>query len=568
MAMNYQKREWKIIAKLRIKDLKQSREAIINTLLANRGLKTKEDRKKYFNPIDPHKLSLKELGIDRKSVDKTIKRIIKAKKNREKIYIYGDYDADGICGTAILWEALYSSGFDVLPYIPERFSEGYGVNTDSVLKLKSQNPNLKLVICIDNGITAMDQIGEINKMGMDVLIVDHHLKGEKVPKAFGIIHTSKICGAALAWVLAREILSEIKSDYNVISSLELAAIGTVADQMPLIKENRSIVKYGIEKLCRTKRPGLLALYKESGIIDRSGTIRGDLIAQINTYEINYVIAPRINAMGRIEHGIDSLRLLCTKSKQKADELASKLGLVNKRRQNIVDEVLNHAKGLINLKSKVIILSHESYHEGVIGLAAGKLVEEYYRPAIVISKGKEISKASARSITGFNIIEAIRTLGDLLEGGGGHSMAAGFSIKTDKIEKFISKFEKVASRILTDEILSPKSKIDMEIDFDLIDQELVDKLKQFEPTGLGNPTPVFLTRKVKVIDPRLVGRDGKHLKLKLEQDSIVFEGIGFGLGHLIDKLSSENLVDIIYNLEENLWNGVNIQLKVKDIKTSN
>ncbi|MDD4352679.1 MAG: DHH family phosphoesterase, partial [Candidatus Gracilibacteria bacterium] len=246
---------------------------IIDALLINRGIKTEKEKKEFFNPKDPSKITLKELGINKTSVGVAIKRINQAKKQKEFTIVYGDYDADGICATAIMWEALNEFGLEVLPHIPDRFSEGYGINSESVISLKEKYPNLKLIVTVDNGIVANKAIDTANKLGVDVIITDHHQKGSKLPKAFGIIHTSGICGAAVAYFFAKELIKKVDD------KLELAAIGTIADQMPLLKINRSLVKFGLEALNETKRPGLKSLFRQSRV------------ERIGTYEVNYIIAP-------------------------------------------------------------------------------------------------------------------------------------------------------------------------------------------------------------------------------------------------------------------------------------
>ena len=551
--------KWEILGK--------SSTSIVDTLLKNRGIKTKKQKEEFFNPVLPDKIELKALGISKPEITKAIKRITLAKKNKEKVIVYGDYDADGICGTAILWETLYSLGLNVLPYIPERFSEGYGLNAESIKKLKEEDRGLGLIITVDHGIVANKKIDIAKELGIDVIITDHHQPGKIKPKAFATIHTTTIGGAAVAWIFSREIVKKFQipnSKFQIDSSLELCAIGTIADQLTLIGPNRSIAKYGLEALRKTNRPGLLSLFEQAGINRES----------IGPYEVGYLIAPRINAMGRLTHAIDSLRLLCVKNKEKAKELSEYIGRTNIERQRIVDEVVIHAKEKLGTgtKDSVIVLAHKSYHEGVIGLAAAKLVDEFYKPAIVLSTKGDIAKASARSISGFNIIESIRKLEGLYIEGGGHPMAAGFSIETKKIEEFAKKFNKIAKELLTEEILSRKLRIDLELDFNRINQGLVDVLKSFEPTGLGNYPPSFVTRGVEVVEARTVGRDNTHLKLKLRQNSLVFNAIAFGLAKTHREaassaypLSPNTCLDIVYNIEENIWNGnKSLQLKIKDI----
>lgn len=560
--------KWEILNKNNGQRSGDNVDNIIEILLENRGVVTRKEKEEFFNPKNPCDLSLKDLGVDQKQLEKAIERIKKAIKEDEEIIIYGDYDADGICATAILWETIYLLNKKVKPYIPDRFEEGYGLNAETISKLKSENSNLKLIITVDNGIVASKSVETANNLGIDVVVTDHHQKEKKLPKAYAIIHTDKISGSGVAWILARELKKHFKIQNSGLMNdgLELAAIGTIADQMPLVGANRSFAKYGLKALNKTKRPGLLALFAESGLSDFKGeNLQGK---DIGTYEINFVIAPRINAMGRLEHAIDSLRLLCTKNNQKARELANILGRTNKKRQKIVDEVILHASGVAQKRfwKGAIVLSHESYHEGVIGLAASKLVEEFRRPAIVLSVGKQISKASARSITGFNIIESIKKLDDLILGGGGHPMAAGFSIKTSKIELFRKKFEDLTALLLTDEVLTRKLKIDMDIEFVNLSYELVREIEKFEPTGIGNPTAVFKTVNTSVVDAKSVGKDGKHLKLTFEKNGFTYNAIAFGMGEYYLNLTSGCKVDIVYNLALDVWNGnKKIQLKIKDMK---
>jgi single-stranded-DNA-specific exonuclease len=548
--MANQEKRWEVLNKGKSKD-------IIDTLLKNRGIRTEKEKKEFLNPADPMKTSLKSLGIKELEVKKAINRIKKAKKSGEHAIVYGDYDADGITGTAILWETLHELGIFVLPHIPERFSEGYGLNLESVEKLKDGDPKLGLIITVDHGITAGKKVEELKGMGIDMIITDHHQKSKIAPKAHSIIYTDKISGSAVAWFFSREIAKKFKINnrFNIEERLELAAIGTIADQLSLLGPNRSIVKYGLSYLNRTTRPGLIELIKNAGIEK----------GNIGTYEVGFIIAPRINSMGRLENAIDSLRLLCTPNREKAIQIARHVANINLERQKIVEEVVVHARHNVD-DHKIIILAHKNYHEGVIGLAAARLVEEFYRPAIVLSKKGKVSKASARSISGFNIIEAIRSLADLYIEGGGHPMAAGFSIETKKIGEFSKRINKIAKGLLTEEILSRKLKIDLEVKFVNLNYKLFDQIRVFEPTGLGNPTPTFITREVEVLDARTVGREARHLKLKLKQDEQVFDSIFFDGGEIYPKLTPDTKIDMVYQLEENVWNGFkSLQLKIKDVR---
>lgn len=551
---------WQVLSKSKkvIKDIAD----ITNILLKNRGIKTEKEKKDFFEPLDPLKIPLKSLGVKESDVKKAIERIKKAKKNKESVIVYGDYDADGITATAIMWETLHKLDLDVLPHIPDRFEEGYGINSESIEKLKTKIPNLKLIITVDNGIVGYEGIKKAKELGIDVIVIDHHTKGSKKLSTPYILHTTAVSGSALAWFFSRELLkkvSPLKQGGDLNNGLELAAIGTVADQMSLIGINRSIVKNGLLALNHTKRPGLRAILESSKV------------EKVGTYEINYIIAPRINAMGRLYQGIDSLRLLCTTNLEKSKKLSDLLNKTNLERQKMVETVLVHAlKTSKGNENKIIVLAHKTYHEGVIGLAAGKLVEEFYRPAIVLSTKGKISKASARSISGFNIIEAIRAVSLHLEGGG-HPMAAGFSIETSKIEIFTKEINKYADKLLTDELLERKLKIDCEVNFNQLDYKLLDEIKKFDPTGLGNFAPTFASNDVKIVETKLVGRDKKHLKLALFQNGVFFDAIWFSppSNQLTKLLLTNQIVNVVYNLEDNTWNGYKkLQLKIKDLKIPN
>lgn len=549
-------KRWKVLASSKSKVIKA--EEIVDLILKNRGLKTKSERKEFINPTSPYKISLSRYGIKSTGMNKAIKRIVKAKKDEEKVIILGDYDADGMCGATILWECFTELGIDTMPFIPDRFSEGYGLNKVTITNLQKKYPDVKLVISVDNGIVAYEGCLLAKKLGIDVIITDHHQLGRKLPKALAFVHTTEISGAAVAWVFAKEIGKKLKKASKP-TGLELAGVGTIADQLPLLGVNRSFAKYGLDELNVTKRAGLLALFQEARL--KKGSI--------GVYDINFVIAPRLNAPGRLTHGIESMRLLCVKDKGKTQVLAKHLGKINYQRQQIVDKVVIHAKAAAGKSDwqGVIVLAHKSYHEGVVGLAASRIVEKYYRPAIVLSKGKKISKASARSISGFNIIKVIRKLDNLLINVGGHPMAAGFSIKTENIDKFTKKLTKLTTPLLTNEILSRKLKIDVEIDFGSINWKLVKEISKLGPNGIGNPTPTFVTFGVNVLNAKPVGREGNHLKLTLENKDKVFDAIAFSFGKLFLKMTPGTQIDLVYSLEENVWaNKRSIQIKVKDIKT--
>jgi len=573
---------WNVIdKKQRNKDAKFQREEIIKILLENRGLKSKKEVNEFLNPTRPEKFSAKDLEIDEKEVKKAVSRINKAIKNNEAIVVYGDYDADGICATAILWETLYQLTKNVLPYIPERISEGYGLNTESIKNLKFKTKNLKLIITVDHGITAADKIKYAEKLGIDVIVCDHHQVGKEKPECTAVVHTEKICATAIAWFLSMSLRralprsnpqrdeiasSRSSSELAMTDYLDLVAIATIADLEPLVGINRSFAKYGLEVLRKTERCGLLAIFEEAGIKKE----------EIDTYHVGYIIAPRLNAMGRMEHALESLRLLCTKDCVKAKSLAEKLGLTNKERQLLTEETAKQAKllvaGLEGELPKFLVVDSDQYEEGIIGLVAGKLVEEFHRPALVISRGEVYSKASARSITGFNIIEAIRLQSDLLVDAGGHPMAAGLTIETTKIEILKERLLKLAEEKIPPEALEKVLKIDMEIPLSEVNSELWEEIQKMAPFGLGNYEPIFISKAV-VRDFRTVGNEGKHLKLiirnqesGISEQSNTVSAIAFSQGKLAESLKIDQEINVAYNIVLNEWNGEKkVELKVKDIK---
>ncbi len=545
---------WKIIEK----NISPSTvEQIISILLKNRNLTEEKDIKEFLE-ANTKKITLKSCGINEKEFSKFQERILKAINSNEKIIIFGDYDVDGICATAILWESLYSKSKNVIPYIPDRVDEGYGLSKKGIDNVLEKNPDTKVIITVDNGIVAYDAVDYATKKGIDVIVTDHHVKGKKEPVAFCLLHTTKLCGAGIAWVIARELGFESKA--NIEEKLVLATLATVADLVPLVAENRAIVKEGIEILKNTKRVGIQELLKEAGV-DKQ---------MIGVHTIGHVIAPRLNATGRIQSAMNALRLLCTKNLQKAQELSLMLGNINRDRQGLTEDSVEHAKLLAienTLSTNITIVSHKSYNQGVIGLIASKLVDSYYRPAIAIAIGETVSKGSARSIQGVNIIELIRSVSHTIIEAGGHPMAAGFSLETARIEEFSKALAEQAEKVVTEELLKRYVRIDMQLPFSLITMDLINEISKLAPFGMGNPEPIFATDSVVVLEIRKIGKEQNHLKLKVEKDRIVFDAVGFGMADNVDAVSGDS-VNIAYQISENEWNGKkSIQLKLKDIKQS-
>src|SRR5258708_6591885 len=466
-------KKWEIKKRIKNKELKI--EDIIAILLENRGLKDKKEIDTFLSP-DLTSVIPKTVAIDSAQLKKALSRIEKAIKNKEQIVVFGDYDVDGITGSAILWETLYGLGAVCTPYIPNRKEEGYGLSIIGISNLMEQVLNTSLIITVDNGIVANDAVAFAKEKGIEVIVTDHHTASEKLPDAFAIVHTTQLCGAGVAYLLSKEIRKSLNAEEKEDNHLELAALGTVADLVPLTGANRAIVTAGLEKLHQTKRPGLLALFQLAKIDQQF----------IGVYEIGYMIGPRLNAAGRIDSAMDSLQLLCTKNKERAAELASKLELTNRERQQLLKKATEHAINRINGEGlgtrKILIIGHESYEEGIIGLVAGRLVEAFYRPSIVLSLGETVSKASVRSINGFNIIEFLRLHTEHFVNVGGHPMAAGFTVETAKIALLQKKLEEKAAEMLEESLLMRSLKIDCELSFSVLTKELYTQIQQLAPFG--------------------------------------------------------------------------------------
>lgn len=528
---------------------KNNKDWLTHVLAKNRGLTTEKKLQDFLNP------TLEQiLAVRPSQIEKGVKEVLQAIKSKEKMIVYSDYDADGICAAAILWETLYDLGASVMPYVPHRIKEGYGLSNPAISKLAEEK--VGLIITVDHGVTAVDQVNHAQKLGIDVIVTDHHVLPAKLPKSLALVHTTDLCGSGVAWRFAWEIAGKVNPQYQekLLEKLELAALATIADLVPLTGGNRAIVKIGLEKLAKTKRPGIKALIRASHI---NGAI--------GTYEIGHILAPRINAMGRIEHGLDSLRLICAKNQNQADELAQLLTKTNSKRQDLTTKAITNAIDMVREEHVVGVIASENWHEGVIGLVASRLVETYKKPIIVIAKGESFSKGSARSIPGFNIVEAIRASSEFLMDAGGHPMAAGFTIETRHIEAFSQKINEYSKNLITEELLTPLIEIECQLETSDINHHVLKQAELFEPYGVANPVPQFVTKNLLVEDVRTVGAANDHLKLQISGLS----AIGFNMGRLATDIRPGYLVDLVYTIAEDKYakNG-SLQLKLKDLRIKN
>lgn len=515
-------------------------------LLFNRGLKSKKEIEDFFHPQpEDYEKDLELAGIAAAK-----KRIVEAIEKKELIIVFGDYDVDGTCGTAILYLGLASLGAKVLPYIPHREKEGYGLSKLGLQYAKDQGASL--VITVDNGIVALGPAKFAKSLGLDLIITDHHVPLSEKPEALTIVHSTKMCGAAVGWCLIRKMVDKGQAE----ELLDLVAIATIGDMMPLVNVNRSLVYEGLKVLNITRRPGLQALIIDANL----------KLGEVNAHQISHVLGPRLNAIGRLEHALDTVRLLCTRDVVKARRLSQLLCETNDQKKKLTVEAITRAKEIlesdaVSKKRKILVLNSPEWIPGIIGLVAARVAEEYRVPAVVISEGEVQSKGSARSVNGLDIVETIRQCSDILLDVGGHPKAAGFTIETALIPEFKARLEKVMDVVELDQ--AEKLEIEAELPSKLLTKKLLADLLCFEPTGMGNPQPLFATMNMRVEDIRTVG-NGQHLKLKVDG----LDAIAFSLGNLSTLVKVGQLINVAFYPELDSYNGADkLQLKVVDLQWS-
>ncbi len=515
--------------------------------LIQKGLITPGQVNDFLHPQHPLEITPSRLGLSKQAITRAKKLVDRHISAGHPIAVYGDYDVDGICATAIVWETLYPLSRQVFPYIPDRRAEGYGLTNAGIDHCLAKGA--KLIIVLDSGIVAAKEIKYCRDKGCDILVIDHHQPESTPPRPTALIHSTATSAAGLAWFFVREFQKNPDSE-----SLSLVAISVICDLVPLTGVNRSLAKFGLEQLNITTRPGLLALISQSGITP----------GQIGPYEVGFIIGPRLNAMGRLEHAIDSLRLLCTTDADRAHKLAATLGETNRLRQDMTQKSSDHAISLFvnqNLP-RLLIAADPDYDEGIIGLVAARLVEKYFRPAIAVSVGREKSKASARSVPGFHITGFLRQFTSLFESVGGHEMAAGFTFPTAKLDEVKTRLQKQAGKAITPEMLIKNQRIDAVVPVDVLDWDLCTALEQFTPFGIGNPRPVFKSHKIPVANFKRVGQTAKHLKFSAGGIDAIF----FNAPDRVEqKLSA---ADLVYHLNPHVYQGIaGIQLVIKDLKSA-
>ena len=535
---------------------------ILRQILYNRGYRTHEHARAFLEAQPPFDTEATLLLHLPEAVD----RIQFAIQHHENIIVYGDYDADGVTATALLAMALRALGAEVQEYIPNRFDEGYGLNLEAMRTL--YEAGAKLIITVDCGIRSVEEAEPAHYPGMDLIITDHHLPLDEIPPALAVINPKQpgdnypeknLAGVGLAYKLVQALFEVEQNTADTRDYLDLVALGTVADLVPLTGENRSLVRAGLEYIRQPVRQGIMALIGVSGLTP----------TRINTTDIGFALAPRLNAAGRLESALASLQLLTSSDPKTVGQLAQWLEIQNRERQKVMREIQAHAEKMIIIDDNIPLLlfaADPGYNPGVVGLAASRLTEKYYRPSIIGSIGEEFTRASCRSIPEFHITQALDQCQDLLEHHGGHAAAAGFTVRNELLSTLIGRLLDIAQQQLADKDLRPRVFAEAEVPLAELKPDLLKYLDWLQPTGMGNPAPIFMSSGLKVTRQRAIGAEGAHLKLAVTDGRITYDAIAFRQGYWIAQLPPK--VDMMYTFELNEFNGqVSLQLNVKDIRPS-
>lgn len=541
---------------------------ILQQLLFNRG---------YASDAEARAFLRAETNFDTSPFQMTgmqaaIERILYAISHQEPIAIYGDYDVDGVTATALLVQALQALGAQVRGYIPNRFDEGYGLNNDALNNLKEQG--VGLVITVDCGIRSPAEAAHARSIGLDLIISDHHQPSETLPIAFAVINPKQdgdqypdkdLAGVGIAYKIAQALVekltiaSEQAVDFNPAVLLDLVALGTVADLAPLVGENRMLVRKGLQCIRTTSRQGLFALANVAELA----------IGKTTAMNIGFVLGPRLNAAGRLESALAAFELLTTSDLMLAGQLAQKLDIQNRERQRVTREIQAQAEEMARASdpdANILFAVHPDFNAGVVGLAASRLVETYYRPAIVGQQSEETTRCSCRSIPEFHITEALDQCSDLLVRHGGHAAAAGFTVTNENLPALKERLKIIAQEKLSKIELRPTLAADMEVALHEMRPEVLKYMDYLQPTGYGNQDAVFVSRNLQVKSSRTVGADAKHIKMTLSDGRVTYDAIGFRLGHLQKNMPPK--VDVMYTFEINEFNGrTSLQLNLKDVHAS-
>ena len=536
---------------------------LLSTILVNRNIVNEKDINKFLKPTrndfhDPF------LILD---MEKAVERIIQAINKQENVTIYGDYDVDGITSTTVLRSYLQDRGLEVNTYIPNRLDEGYGLNNNAIDKIAKSG--CELMITVDCGISAIDEIHYATSLGIETIVTDHHEPGEDIPKAIAVIDNKRkdsnypfreLAGVGVVFKLIQALSIKLGlPEEEYLKYLDIVCIGTISDIVPLVDENRVITKLGLMLVKQTRNVGLRAILQVSGY------------SKIDSNTISFGVAPRINACGRMGVAEEALNLFLSKNINQVNELARKLNEHNRVRQETEKDIFENAKKQIEEKhldeNNTIVVAGENWHHGVIGIVSSKITEMYFKPSILLSfEEGGIGKGSGRSIPGFDLHDALMKCNDCIEKFGGHSMAIGITIKRENFDKLKDKLEEIAIEEHIDEIV-PEIKIDAKINLAEVNKEMVESLKELEPFGEGNKMPVFAFKNLKIDSIRALS-EGKHLKLTLKDNNTIVSAIGFNMGQLAEDYRIGDKIDVVGTLEINSFNGMDsIQINIKDIMKS-
>lgn len=503
-----------------------------------------------------------------KGMAEAVNRLAQAIARQEMIAVYGDYDVDGVTATTLITQTLAALGGRVQAYIPNRFDEGYGLNNEALAELSERG--VKLVLTVDCGIRSVKEVAYGNSLGLDIIITDHHHVGDEVPPALAAINPKQagctyafkdLAGVGLAYKLVQALLEQVPSNgLHAADFLDLVALGTIADLAPLYGENRKLAQAGLSMLNRSLRPGLAVLMEKIGA--RS---------VISAGTIGFAIGPRLNAAGRLDSALAAYQLLMAATEFEAIHLATQLDLQNRERQKLTQQTVDTARECILAdggRSPLYFIHRDEFNPGIVGLAASRLSEEFYRPVLVAERGPQYTKGSARSIPEFHITEALDQCADLLVRYGGHAAAAGFTVENSNVPALQARLLEVARQHLDPTALRPVLTVDAEINLRGVKPGLVEDITRLQPFGYGNPTPTFLTRQLTIKSLKTMGQDNQHLRLALHDGKQVWSAVAFRHGFWAGRLRLSQLIDIVYTLDFNDWNGERrMQLEIKDLRPS-
>ncbi len=562
------KKQWNLKPKADPKLIAQLQESlgvakIVAQLLVQRGITDFKEAKSFFRPTydqlhDP--FLMKDMSL-------AVNRLKKALEQKENILIYGDYDVDGTTAVALMYSFLKSIHPNVAYYIPDRYSEGYGISYQGI-DYAAQN-NFSLIIALDCGIKAVDKVAYAQEKEIDFIICDHHRPGANVPKALAVLDPKQndcnypykeLSGCGVGFKLIQAYCQKNNIAFEKITHyLDLLVVSIAADIVPITEENRVLAHYGLKQLSTEPRKGLKALMEVS-----------DKEKNLTISDVVFGLAPRINAAGRIEHGAKAVALLVQEDIEQARSMAQKVNEHNLKRRELDQSITQEALKMVIPNAKSTVVYQENWHKGVVGIVASRLIETHYRPTIVLTENNGMLAGSARSVKGFDVYNAIDSCSEYIEQFGGHKYAAGLTLKKENLAGFTAKFEEVVSATIQEEMLNPQISIDAELTISEINPKLYRILKQMAPFGPGNMSPTFMTQQV--IDRgygRKIGQEQTHLKLNVgdKESTQYLDCIGFGMADKFELIKEGQQFDIAYAIEENVWNGnVNLQLRLKDIRS--